>query len=151
MLGRLSRPADFEAVLGAPIKARSAHFAAHHLPQAPSASRQRATRATSARLSTGDPDACAQAVDDPTRRVPAQWWFGVVVPKRHARKATTRNLLRRQVRGALERHRVRLAHGMWLVRLRSPFDPVAFKAAASQALRGAARAELDALLMRAAA
>ena len=75
----------------------------------------------------------------------------MVVPKRHARKATTRNLLRRQIRSAMTQHQTRLAHGMWLVRLRAPFDPRHFKSAASVTLRGAARAELDGLLTRAAA
>jgi len=75
----------------------------------------------------------------------------VIVPKRHARKATTRNLLRRQIRDAMTRHQLLLAHGMWLVRLRVPFDPRTFKSAASATLRGAARAELDGLLTRAAA
>ena len=74
-----------------------------------------------------------------------------MVPKRHARKATTRNLLRRQMRGALARHHARLPRGMWLLRLRAPFDPQSYKAAASAALRAAARAELEALLARAAA
>lgn len=89
-------------------------------------------------------------MDDQSTLAPAGWWFGVVVPKRHARKATTRNLLRRQIRGAMARHHTRLARGMWLVRLRVPFDPKDFKSA-SAALRSAARAELDGLLLRAAA
>jgi ribonuclease P protein component len=62
-----------------------------------------------------------------------------------------RNLLRRQIRGAMDRHRTQLAPGIWLVRLRAPFDPKSFKSAATDALRCAARAELDGLLTRAAA
>jgi len=89
-------------------------------------------------------------VDDSVRPAPTGWWFGVVVPKRHARKATTRNLLRRQMRNALVRHHEQLARGMWLVRLRAPFAAQAFRAAASAALRNAARSELDGLLKRAA-
>lgn len=75
----------------------------------------------------------------------------MVVPKRHARRATTRNLLRRQMRGALTSRHAQLAHGMWLLRLRAPFDRQTFKAAASPALRVAIRSELEGLLMRAAA
>ena len=148
MLGRLSRPADFESVLATPVKARSAHFAAHHLPRCPDGRKRRAHRSDGEQLSTGDPDRCAQAVDDVFA---SSWWFGVIVPKRHARKAITRSLLRRQMKGALARHHTRLARGMWLLRLRSPFDPQQFSAAASAALAGAARAELDGLLTRAAA
>ena len=73
------------------------------------------------------------------------------MPKRHARKAVTRNLLRRQIRAAMDRHQHRLPHGLWLVRLRAPFDTQQYRSAASQALRLAARLELDALLTRAAA
>jgi len=151
MLGRLSRPAEFEAVLATPIKARSAHFAAHHLPHSPRRYSRPKTRRRVAELSTVDSDGCAQAVDDPHDSALEGWWIAVVVPKRHARRATTRNLLRREVRSALMRHHPRLSRGMWLVRLRSAFDSVAFEAATSAALRGAARAELDALLTRAAA
>ena len=89
-------------------------------------------------------------MDDQSTLAPAGWWFGVVVPKRHARKATTRNLLRRQIRHAMTRHHARLAHGIWLVRLRAPFQPGDFRSAASAALRSVARDELDGLLMRAA-
>jgi len=89
-------------------------------------------------------------VDDQAIPASTTWWFGVVVPKRHARKATTRNLLRRQIRGAMARHHAQLARGMWLVRLRAPFDPRRFKSASSAELRCAARTELDGLFTRAA-
>jgi ribonuclease P protein component len=151
MLGRLPRPADFESVLAAPAKARSAHFAAHHLPSHPQQRRDRHESDPETKLSTGGPAGCPQPVDDHSIRASTTWWFGVVVPKRHARKATTRNLLRRQIRGAMARHHAQLARGMWLVRLRAPFDPRRFKSASSAELRSAARIELDALLTRAAA
>lgn len=150
MLGRLRRPADFESVLATPHKARSAHFAAHHLAGRPQSRCAVPDWEQMRKLSTDDPDRCPQTVDDEPEMGLSTWWFGVVVPKRHARRATTRNLLRRQIRGAMARHHGRLAHGMWLVRLRLPFDPKQFKSGASAALRCAARAELDGLLMRAA-
>jgi ribonuclease P protein component len=84
-------------------------------------------------------------------QTPDRCWFGAVVPKRHARKAATRNLLRRQIRAAMERHHRMLAHGLWLVRLRAPFDGRCFRSAASGALGAAARDELDLLLTLAAA
>lgn len=102
-------------------------------------------------LSTGDADVCPQAVDDSPLSASGRWWFGVVVSKRHARKATTRNLLRRQMRGAMQRHHERLACGMWLLRLSRPFDSNRFRSAAPALLREAARVELDGLLRRAAA
>jgi len=73
------------------------------------------------------------------------------VPKRLARRAVTRNCLKRQIRAAVQRHEDRLPFGLWLVRLRSPFAPAQFPSAGSGALRAAASAELDQLLARAAA
>ncbi|MDE2452761.1 MAG: ribonuclease P protein component, partial [Burkholderiales bacterium] len=72
-------------------------------------------------------------------------------PKRHARRAVTRNLLKRQIRSAMARHAARLAPGIWLVRLKAPYPRAEFASAASDALRGAARAELEQLFERAAA
>lgn len=70
-------------------------------------------------------------------------WIGVVLPKRLARRAVTRNLLRRQIRAAMDRHVAALPAGLWVVRLRAGFDRTAFRSAASEPLRQAARAELD--------
>jgi ribonuclease P protein component len=150
MLGRMQRSADFERVLATPARARSAHFAAHHVAQAPGRAKQATRGAHSGELSTGDPEVCAQPVDESGAPAPDRCWFGAVVPKRHARKAATRNLLRRQIRAAMDRHHVGLPHGLWLVRLRAPFDARRYQSAASDALRCAARVELDALLKRAA-
>ncbi len=82
---------------------------------------------------------------------PPPQWVGAVVPKRHARRAVTRSLLKRQIYAAAERHRDQLAPGLWIVRLRSPFESARFASAASPALRRSARAELDALLAAAVA
>ena len=73
-------------------------------------------------------------------------WVGAVVPKRHARRAVTRSLLKREIYAAATRHRDVLAPGLWIVRLRAPFDRVLFPSAASPALRRAVRSQLDALL-----
>lgn len=73
-------------------------------------------------------------------------WIGCVIPKRHARRAVTRSLLKRQVRSALHRHAEALPRGMWLVRLRSPFVTAQFPSARSEALATAARVELEQLL-----
>ena len=68
------------------------------------------------------------------------------MPKRHARRAVTRNLLKRQLRSAFERHAAGLPAGLWLVRLRQPFAVADFPSAASAALARAVRSELDGLL-----
>lgn len=83
--------------------------------------------------------------------LPAKVWLGCVVPKRHARRAVTRNLLKRQMRGAFHRHAAALPRGLWLLRLRAPFPATEFVSARSAALAAAAHDELDRLLARAAA
>lgn len=75
-------------------------------------------------------------------------WIGCVVPKRHAKRAVTRSLLKRQIRSVFQHHAVNLPAGQWLVRLRSPFSPKGFVSAASEPLRLAVRAELNALFNR---
>ena len=95
-----------------------------------------------------------QAVDDlnvPTHAaVPEAVWLGAVVPKRHAKRSVTRTLLKRQIRAAVTGRSDGLAAGLWVVRLRAPFDRAHFVSAASDALRRAARDELDQLLASAA-
>ncbi|CAN6484315.1 unnamed protein product [Victoria cruziana] len=74
-------------------------------------------------------------------------WLGLVVPKRHARRAVTRTLLKRQIRDLFATpSETPLAPGLWVVRLRAPFDVKQFPSAASDALREAARAELGQLV-----
>jgi len=73
-----------------------------------------------------------------------------VVPKRHAKRAVTRNLLKRQMRVAMEHHAGGLPPGLWVLRLKAPFDRQQFISPASTPLRGCARDELALLLQRAA-
>ena len=73
-------------------------------------------------------------------------WLGVVVPKRHARRAVTRTLLKRQIRAAVAGRAVALSPGLWVVRMRSGFERERFPSAASKVLRLAVRAELECLV-----
>lgn len=57
----------------------------------------------------------------------------------------TRSLLKRQIYAAGGRHADSLAHGLWIVRLRAPFDRSLFPSASSLALRLLARGELETL------
>lgn len=75
-------------------------------------------------------------------------WLGTVVPKRHARRATTRNLLKRQIRAVMQAESSHLPAGVWVVRLKAPFDRQQFLSASSEALRSLARSELTAMLQR---
>jgi len=120
----------------------------------------------STELSTGRPDSSGSDVDDPQVAGPSgpspmalvetptapggiARWLGLVVPKRHAKRAVTRTLVKRQIRNVAAACAPRLEAGLWVVRQRSPFDPKQFPSAASDALKEAARAELRALFDRA--
>jgi ribonuclease P protein component len=150
MMRPLVKSADFERTLAAPTRARSPHFAVHHVVGAPGVRVPPPAHNLSTELSTGPEATTAGAVDDlPPPRPPAHVWWGAVVPKRHARRAVTRSLLKRQIRAAMARQ-PGLPPGMWVVRLRSPFVREQFESAASEPLRRAARAELDTLLADAA-
>ena len=142
MIGRIVRAADFERALKTTSQARSPHFAVHHLLTSPSRPRRPVIPAPNAKLSTDPAPASAPVVDDPA---PRGCWLGVVVPKRNAKRSVTRSLLKRQIRFAMARQ-ASPAAGLWVVRLRAPFDRVAFPSAASLALAQAAAAELDRVL-----
>lgn len=73
---------------------------------------------------------------------------GVVLPKRWARRAVTRNTLRRQIYVAALSFAQTLPHQALVVRLRRGFDTREFPSATSDALKRAARAELNTLLGR---
>ncbi len=76
-------------------------------------------------------------------------WIGVLLPKRWARRAVTRNAIRRQIY-AVCGPAAQLPCAAHVVRLRSAFDPKLFVSATSLALKRAVRAELEQLVARAA-
>ncbi|MEP7295382.1 MAG: ribonuclease P protein component [Burkholderiales bacterium] len=131
-------------------RASSAHFAVHHVPDRPGSPAKPLARAHPAELSTGETPMVSSPVDDfdasRVRATPDAVWLGAVVPKRHARRAVTRTLLKRQIRAAVTSTEASLAAGLWVIRLRAPFDRAQFVSAASDALKRAAQAELQHLL-----
>jgi len=162
MIGRIVRPADFELVLATAPRARSAHFAVHHVSGRPAAWRASAASApdkavvpsVSPELSTGASSKAPALVDESPAALPQPapegHWLGLVVPKRHAKRAVTRNLIKRQVRAAMSEHAAALPPGLWVVRLRVPFDRAEFTSPASEPLKQVTRAELGQLFGRAA-
>jgi ribonuclease P protein component len=96
-------------------------------------------------LSTGNVQAAVSPVDN----LSGGCWFGCVVPKRHARRAVTRNLLKRQVRAAFSRHLPKLSAGLWLARLRVGYPVATFISARSDALSRTVRSELEQLFAHA--
>lgn len=149
-IARLVRSEDFERVLRTRTRVRSPHFAVHHLADRPSVCAKPVGRPVAVQLSTGNDQPEVPAVDDsvsvPPPVAPGALWLGAVVPKRHARRSVTRTLLKRQIRAVVTGHAASLAAGLWIVRLRAPFERAAFVSAASNALKHAARVELERLL-----
>ena len=72
--------------------------------------------------------------------------WGAVVPKRWARKAVTRNLIKRQIYALGREQRALLPRADRVIRLRKSFDKQSFVSASSVHLRSAVRAELHQLL-----
>ncbi|MEY2619899.1 MAG: hypothetical protein RL522_2901 [Pseudomonadota bacterium] len=126
---RLKTRSQFQAVMdeGATVS-RTAHFALHCL--APSIAPDGAT---------------GGAVAAPVLFAGAPPWIGAVVPKRWARRAVTRNTLKRQIYTVAQDYADRLPHAAHIVRLRAGFDRQAFPSAASEPLKRAVRNELQQL------
>jgi ribonuclease P protein component len=74
-----------------------------------------------------------------------QPWLGAVIPKRWARRAVTRNTLKRQIYAVAQDYTDRLPVAAHVVRLRTGFDRQQFTSATSPALKQAVRAELEQL------
>lgn len=75
-------------------------------------------------------------------------WLGVLIPKRWARRAVTRNTIRRQIYETARLCAPELPQAGLVVRLRSEFSRKQFVSAASVPLKQAVRQELVALMGR---
>jgi ribonuclease P protein component len=128
---RTAVEARFARVLSVAPCARTDHFMLHHLG--------------SAQLSTGLDQDRPAVVDES----PAPTWLGLVVPKRHAKRAVTRNLMRRQMRACMDQYGAGLPAGDWVLRLRKPHDRKQFPSARSEVLAACVRQELQLLFERA--
>lgn len=114
------------------IVARSKHFALHAACWHPVTAASR--RATDSAQSATPFPACTPA---------ATVYLGAIVAKRWARRAVTRNLVKRQIRHIMQEHTPVLPHCLAIVvRQRAAFDPRQFISASSAALRVAVREEL---------
>jgi ribonuclease P protein component len=128
---RLKTRAQFQAVLAGSTVARTAHFALHRCAL------------DGPLLSAESPAAPLFTVDDV--------WIGAMVPKRWAKRAVTRNAIKRQVYNVSAQPGAALPRAAHVVRLRAAFDRKEFISASSEKLKAAVRAELQLLLARAAA
>jgi ribonuclease P protein component len=74
--------------------------------------------------------------------------MGAMVPKRWARRAVTRNAIKRQIYTVSASFGLRLPAAAHVVRLRTAFDRSRFVSATSDALKRAVRDELEQLFTR---
>lgn len=122
---RLKTRSQFQAVLAGATLAKTTHFALHccvlDLPA----------------------DAEAPALF-PLQAV----WLGAMVPKRWAKRAVTRNAIKRQIYNVSADFEPVLSQRAHVVRLRSAFDRAHFISATSDVLKDAVRAELQQLFSR---
>ncbi|RYF17869.1 MAG: ribonuclease P protein component [Comamonadaceae bacterium] len=146
---RLKTRAQFEAAMAGGTVSRTAHFVLHRAAfPAPSAQ-----AVVPAQAGTQDlPDALDSRLRGNDRllfAVQDEPWMGVVVPKRWAKRAVTRNGIKRQVYNVSEAFAARLPAAAHVVRLRSEFARKQFPSAWSEALKAAVRGELLQLFERA--
>jgi ribonuclease P protein component len=130
----LLHKSQFDAVLGTRNHltqvSRSEHFFVHRL---------QVTQAHTA-LFKPEPNK-----PEPSKAVTEDHVFvGVMCPKRFAKRAVTRNMIKRQIY-ALTRE-APLAPAAYVVRLKAPFAKDQFKSASSDALKRAVRGELQQVL-----
>lgn len=76
-------------------------------------------------------------------------WLGAMAPKRWARRAVTRNAIKRQIYAVGHEFESRLANAAHVVRLRAAIPRAHFRSASSDILKQAVRAELVELFSRA--
>lgn len=135
---RLKTRPQFQAVLAGATVSRTEHFALHRLPLATSLDIPGAN-ATEAGPAPHEAQALF-AVEGA--------WIGAMVPKRWARRAVTRNTIKRQIYAVSERFVDRLPRAAHVVRLRTAFDRKQFISARSELLKQAVRQELEQLFER---
>ena len=75
--------------------------------------------------------------------------LGAMVPKRWAKRAVTRNLIKRQIYSLGDGMEDQLFNVSHVVRLRATFDRKQFKSASSELLKAAVRLELEQLFLKA--
>ena len=75
--------------------------------------------------------------------------MGAMVPKRWARRAVTRNAIKRQIYNVSQAFNDRMPAAAHVVRLRVGFDRAEFVSATSDKLKQAVRGELEQLFARA--
>ena len=124
ILQRIVSKSQFAAVMSGQTVSRTPHFALHRVALMPHGAEN-----------TDAPCKPLFAVQDT--------WLGVIVPKRWAKRAVTRNTIKRQIYAVSTDTSCHLPLAAHVVRLRAGFDRAEFISATSDKLKTAVRAELQ--------
>ena len=127
---RLKTRAQFQAVLAGTIVAKTPHFALH----------RNVLDAKAASTRSG------KLLDSAILFRQQDMWIGAMVPKRWAKRAVTRNAIKRQIYTVSADFFHQYPQSAFVVRLRSSFPSTEFVSAVSDQLKQAVRAEVQALM-----
>lgn len=130
---RLKTHSQFRAVLAGPRIASTAHFVLHQCDL------------TSVGLRPGNRIVHEGGTETPGPVVLPESVMGAMVPKRWAKRAVTRNMIKRQIYNIAIMAAPHLPRAAYVVRLRTGFDRQRFVSASSFALKQVVRQELTAL------
>jgi ribonuclease P protein component len=137
---RLKTRPQFQAALAGGTVSRTSHFALHRLSLTPAASVVPVDHTdTNGPAPTGEQALFGLAGP----------WMGAMVPKRWARRAVTRNAIKRQIYAVSQSFADQLPNAAHVVRLRTTFDRKLYVSATSEPLKLAVRTELEQLFQRA--
>ena len=131
LVQRLQTRPQFQAVLAGAIVAKTTHFALHR-------------NALDARLA---PNQSGKQTVVPSLFPVQDLWLGAMVPKRWAKRAVTRNAIKRQIYAVSADFMHQYRQAAFVVRLRRDFSRVDFVSASSELLKQAVRTEVRALLL----
>ena len=131
---------------------RTAHFALHRLvlDAGGVATDSQSTSAAAPATAPTGPGSLPSTQGPQALFVMQGVWLGAMVPKRWARRAVTRNTIKRQIYTVGATFEARLPQAAHVVRLRTAFDRKQFVSATSDQLKLAVRAELLQLFSHAA-
>jgi ribonuclease P protein component len=140
---RLKTRAQYEAAMAGGTVSRTPHFVLHRAAldasTLPGPSMEQSAHAGSAPVSIEGGASAAPRVLFADR---SQAWIGAVVPKRWAKRAVTRNGIKRQIYAVSAAFETRLPAAAHVVRLRMEFARKDFPSAWSDTLKQSVRGEL---------
>ncbi|MES2509087.1 MAG: ribonuclease P protein component [Pseudomonadota bacterium] len=152
---RLKTRPQFQAVLAGSVIAKTEHFVLHRngleatAPQAgPETAKELSSRKT---IPDNGPAAPADVASAPGLFPVRDIWIGAMVPKRWAKRAVTRNAIKRQIYNVSADSMQNYPQAAFLVRLRREFSRKEFLSATSMQLKEAVRHEVQALMKAGAA